>query len=525
MTSTSFCIRSLRPAFYICLALSFSLFGTTVCGLSVDAQASTPQNESTYLLLSRGRTDEIRPFDLFSFFKADAVAVGPESRLEWNLKTIFSLVLTFACALLANSAGVGGGPLYMPLFHSVLGFGIATATALSHTVVACSAVASTVYGLLQRSPVDGDDPLIDFGLALTFIPPLLVGVGFGVLFNVLFPDWLQTLGLVLLLAFVIRKTGSKARRTWAAESAERRQGGQQQASKESAGSPEDEPLLPPGDAESNPPHPAADAPGSQPQEPPPPGQAAAPPQGGAHPKGPIHHPGRASKPPQAKQAGPQEDRGAAGQEGQGEGEGEEDGEEEYKLKNLVQDLVEDVDEGLEHIQQLKGAPSELDSGIRTMLQSSSSSESPQGASWKLIKVVGVMAAAGATAGTLGIGGALIFNPFLLAMGVHPQVTASTAVMMILFSSSSISLSFAFQGLLNTSYAALFAPVAFVGSSIGVTVIGRLVKRTGRASIIIIILTALIAVGTVLTVIQGASESYRDIKTGADLGFHNICTSK
>ena len=59
---------------------------------------------------------------------------------------------------------------------------------------------------------------------------------------------------------------------------------------------------------------------------------------------------------------------------------------------------------------------------------------------------------GFIAGLLGIGGALIFNPFLLQLGVHPQVVASTAVMIILFSSSSISLSFYFNGLLNTSYA-------------------------------------------------------------------------
>ena len=40
---------------------------------------------------------------------------------------------------------------------------------------------------------------------------------------------------------------------------------------------------------------------------------------------------------------------------------------------------------------------------------------------KLAKVVGVMAFAGFTAGLLGIGGALIFNPVLLQLGVHPQV--------------------------------------------------------------------------------------------------------
>ena len=38
-------------------------------------------------------------------------------------------------------------------------------------------------------------------------------------------------------------------------------------------------------------------------------------------------------------------------------------------------------------------------------------------------VVAVMAFAGFLAGLLGIGGALIFNPVLLQVGVHPQVRA------------------------------------------------------------------------------------------------------
>jgi hypothetical protein len=39
----------------------------------------------------------------------------------------------------------------------------------------------------------------------------------------------------------------------------------------------------------------------------------------------------------------------------------------------------------------------------------------------LVGVAGVIAIAGATAGLLGIGGALLFNPWLLQLGVHPQV--------------------------------------------------------------------------------------------------------
>ena len=43
---------------------------------------------------------------------------------------------------------------------------------------------------------------------------------------------------------------------------------------------------------------------------------------------------------------------------------------------------------------------------------------------KLAMVVAVMAFAGFTAGLLGIGGALIFNPVLLQLGVQPQVRDS-----------------------------------------------------------------------------------------------------
>ena len=45
---------------------------------------------------------------------------------------------------------------------------------------------------------------------------------------------------------------------------------------------------------------------------------------------------------------------------------------------------------------------------------------------KLGLVVGVMALSGTAAGLLGIGGALIFNPFLLNLGVHPQVIVKLA---------------------------------------------------------------------------------------------------
>jgi uncharacterized membrane protein YfcA len=103
-----------------------------------------------------------------------------------------------------------------------------------------------------------------------------------------------------------------------------------------------------------------------------------------------------------------------------------------------------------------------------------------------------------------------------------QVTVSTAVLMILFSSSAISLSLSFTHLLSLHYALVFAPIAFVASTIGVTVVGRIVRNSGRTSIIVIILTILVAAGTIVTAIFGGLRSYEQFIEGKDVGFHPLC---
>lgn len=50
------------------------------------------------------------------------------------------------CALLANSAGIGGGPFYVPLLTVVLGFDLKAATGLSHTIVGASPESSPLFG-------------------------------------------------------------------------------------------------------------------------------------------------------------------------------------------------------------------------------------------------------------------------------------------------------------------------------------------------------------------------------------------
>ena len=64
---------------------------------------------------------------------------------------------------------------------------------------------STVYYNLKLKHPTLDMPLIDYDLALLMQPMLMLGVSIGVIFNVIFPNWLITALLIILFlgAFLI----------------------------------------------------------------------------------------------------------------------------------------------------------------------------------------------------------------------------------------------------------------------------------------------------------------------------------
>ena len=64
----------------------------------------------------------------------------------------------------------------------------------------------------------------------------------------------------------------------------------------------------------------------------------------------------------------------------------------------------------------------MDSEMRKIMAVGSSDGAAGSPQMKLLCVVAVIAASGFIAGFLGIGGALIFNPFLLQLGVQPQAS-------------------------------------------------------------------------------------------------------
>lgn len=60
------------------------------------------------------------------------------------------------------------------------------------------AAGSTVYYNLRLRHPTMDLPIIDYDLALLFQPMLMLGISIGVAFNVIFPDWMVTVLLIIL---------------------------------------------------------------------------------------------------------------------------------------------------------------------------------------------------------------------------------------------------------------------------------------------------------------------------------------
>jgi uncharacterized membrane protein YfcA len=122
-------------------------------------------------------------------------------------------VLTFALAtiglMVAAGGGIGGGGMLVPVYILVLSFAPKHAIPLSNVTVFGGAVANLLLNTSKRHPV-ADRPLIDWDLILIMEPLTLTGALIGANINVLLPDLVIILSLVILLNFVGFKTLRKA---------------------------------------------------------------------------------------------------------------------------------------------------------------------------------------------------------------------------------------------------------------------------------------------------------------------------
>lgn len=108
------------------------------------------------------------------------------------------------------------------------------------------------------------------------------------------------------------------------------------------------------------------------------------------------------------------------------------------------------------------------------------------------------------------------------LGVLPQVTQATASAMVLFSSSSAAASFAIDDRLPLPYAASFGTACAVAAYVGVALVSRAVKKSGRASLVAWLLTGIVGAGAGLTLVYSGSDALAGLLAGGGGGGTGLC---
>lgn len=104
---------------------------------------------------------------------------------------------------------------------------------------------------------------------------------------------------------------------------------------------------------------------------------------------------------------------------------------------------------------------------------------------------------GWVSGAIGLGGGSIFNPLMISMGVPPLVATSTAMYMIIYSSTASTVIYFSYGALDLTFAAWISFWCSIGILISVSIFERIIKKYQRQSIIVFVLAGILAFSAIL----------------------------
>lgn len=105
---------------------------------------------------------------------------------------------------------------------------------------------------------------------------------------------------------------------------------------------------------------------------------------------------------------------------------------------------------------------------------------------------------------------------------QPQTTSATSATGVFLNASSSALQFIVLGALIPDWAAWYAAIGLLATAFGLSVINYLIRRTGRASLIIISICLMISVATVMMSVSGISQIVDQAERGESFGFQDFC---
>lgn len=144
---------------------------------------------------------------------------------------------------------------------------------------------------------------------------------------------------------------------------------------------------------------------------------------------------------------------------------------------------------------------------------------------KMAQFMALAICAGTCSGTLGAGGGTTMGPLLLLLGVNPQVTASTSAVLVFYTASIASLTYALAGRIPLDYGLLMIFLSMIAGVVGVLFIKWLVEKYKRLSIITLIMTLFLALASIGILIYGIMSTVSKAQRGIlDAKFNDLCHS-
>ncbi|CAL9767264.1 unnamed protein product [Musa acuminata subsp. burmannicoides] len=405
--------------------------------------------------------------------------VWPDMKFGWEI--VVGSIIGFLGSAFGSVGGVGGGGIYVPMLTLIIGFDAKSSTAISKCMIMGAAGSTVWYNMKMRHPTL-DMPIIDYDLALLFQPMLMLGISIGVIFNVVFADWMVTILLIILFIGTSTKAFLKGVETWKKETIMKKEAAML---KESNGREEVEySALPSG-------------PGST----------------STKEKAVLRRQVPVLENVYWKELGllcfvwvsflilqvlKQNYTSTCSTW--------------YWILNFLQIPVSLGVSGYEAVSLYRGK--------RVI-----SSKGDEGTNFTVLQLVfycsiGVLA--GVVGGLLGLGGGFVLGPVFLELGVPPQVSSATATFAMTFSSSMSVVEYYLLKRFPIPYALYFISVALVAAFVGQYVVKRLIDILGRASLIIFILAFTIFVSAVSLGGVGISNMVQKIQHHGYMGFENLC---
>lgn len=96
-------------------------------------------------------------------------------------------------------------------------------------------------------------------------------------------------------------------------------------------------------------------------------------------------------------------------------------------------------------------------------------------------------------GMTGIAGGMVLGPLFLKYNMLPTVMSSTNQYITMVASVSVALQFAMKGAMEWDWALIFGFIALISAYIGIQGVKKAIEKSGKQSIITIILTVVLVI--------------------------------